>query len=148
MVTALLLILLSLGSFQAADRPADARTIERVKRAVVRDIDPALPPLRLEAWLADLAGPNVETKWEVNDCGEQTGNPELDRGRDFPMCVEAHLSLAQKRDLYLSLVVGTFTKGLTPGPPRFSYGCLTERGVPVKWLKTLHEAPGVLRPPR
>ena len=31
--------------------------------------------------------------WEVNDCGEQTGDPEVDSERDLPICVEATITL-------------------------------------------------------
>jgi hypothetical protein len=139
-----LLIILSLGSVQTPAPLPEAEAIEAAKKAVVRDLDPALPRTTMAAWLVGLSGPAVETKWEVNDCGEQTGNPEVDRGRDFPMCVQAHLTLGSKRDLYLLLVVGTFKKGVTPGPPRFFYGCMTQGGVPIKWMKKLDEVPAII----
>jgi hypothetical protein len=79
-------------------------------------------------------------KWEVNDCGEQTGNPALDRGRDFPMCVEVHIKLIAERTLSLSISVGTFQKGVT-GSPGFHLGYLAEPGRKPQFLKNLTPVP-------
>jgi len=140
-----MLIVLSLGSVQTAARLSEAEAIELAKRTLVRDVDATLPRTALATWLKSLFGSSVETTWEVNDCGEQTGNPDIDRGRDFPLCVQAHLALRSKSELYLLLAVGTFKKGLTPGPPRFFYGCVTQGGVPTTWLKKLSEVPAIAR---
>ena len=52
----------------------------------------------------------MKIKYEVNDCGEQTGT-SADKGRDFPMCVEA---MADSLDVHISVVlgVGTFKRGI------------------------------------
>ena len=143
-----LLILLSIGSLQAPARLPEAEAVEAAKKAVVRHLDPTLPRTTFSAWLRDVSGPTLQTTWEVNDCREQTGNPDVDRGRDIPMCVQAHLTLGNKRDLYLLLVVGTSRKGVTSGPPSFFYGCITEAGAPIKWLKQLGEVPAIVRAAR
>ena len=62
--------------------------IQRAKNLIVSSFDRSLPNVSLEFFLKYEAG-GAPIKWEVNDCGEQTGNPATDRGHDSPMCVEA-----------------------------------------------------------
>ena len=143
-----ILVLLSLALFQAQAKPVETEAIEAAKKAVVFDMDPTLPRTAFASWLREVSGRPLETTWEVNDCGEQTGDPAVDWGRDFPMCVQAQLSLGSARDLYLLVVVGTFGKGVTPGPPRFFYGFVTEAGVPTKRLRRLGEVAAIVRTAR
>ena len=140
-----LLLTLALASGQAPIPLPEAEAIEAAKKAMVREMDPALPRTTFAAWLRDVAGSQAATKWEVNDCGEQTGNPELNKGRDFPMCAQVQVSLGGNRDLYLLLAVGTFKKGVTPGPPDFSSGYLIESGGPPQPIKSLAQVPTVIR---
>ena len=129
---------------QTATAGMDVKAIDRAKGSIVRDIDPRMPREPLAQWLAKLV-PGVVTQWEVNDCGEQTGDPEADRGRDFPMCVQADLTLASDRHVCLLFVVGTFQKGLTSGPPHFFYGTTVEGGRPTKWIMKLGDLPTALQ---
>jgi len=46
--------------------------------------DRSLPNLSLEFFLRNESG-GTPIKWEVNHCGEQAGDPAIDRGRDSPM---------------------------------------------------------------
>jgi hypothetical protein len=85
----ILAFLLSAGVPQAATQARDAEAIAAAKNASVQRIDPSLPDKPLEKWLREIVGHQARITWEVNDCGEQTGNPEDDKGRDFPMCIEA-----------------------------------------------------------
>ncbi len=139
------LVVLSIVLGQAPTPSLDAAAIDAAKKAIARQIDPALPRTTFEAWLRGLVGAQAVTKWDVNDCGEQTGNPALDRGRDFPICAQVHVTLAGKRELYLSLAVGTQRKGVTAAPPAFFSGYLTESGGPPQWIKGLAQVPSVLR---
>ena len=146
MTTALALILL-LRAIQSPAQVHDKEAIDLAKAAVVRTIDGTLPDKKFEDWLRDLFGPAAKIAWEVNDCGEQTGDPQLDRGRDFPMCVDAAVSLDSSRVLHLLLVVGSFKTGVRRQPPAFFYGCVLEAGAPSQWLKSLKEAANIRRPP-
>ena len=119
--------------------------IDAAKKAIVRQIDPALPRTTFEAWLRGLVGPQAVTKWEVNDCGEQTGNPALDKDRDSPMCAQVQVFLDGKRELHLSHAVGTRRHGVTAAPPAFFSGHLTESGGPPRWIKSLAQVPAVIR---
>lgn len=53
--------------------------------------------------------------YEIYDCGEQTGT-SADRGRDFPMCVEASAQ-TYVVGLRVTMQVGTFKKGVTMSKP-------------------------------
>ena len=50
-------------------------------------------------------------KWEVNDCGEQTGRVAVDHGRVSPMCVEAAIDLKDGHAVTVLVSVGTFRRG-------------------------------------
>jgi hypothetical protein len=89
--------------------------IRAARQVMVQAIDPALPRLSFDEWLRQIIGSDAPVTWESNDCGEQTGNPAVDRGRDFPVCVEARVDLAAGRTLRISFMVGTLEKG---GPDR------------------------------
>jgi hypothetical protein len=74
-----LLVLVVLGAPQA---PTPAAAIRAAKNAVVQDMDKTLPRATFESWVQGLVGAEATLEWSTNDCGEQTGNPALDRGRD------------------------------------------------------------------
>jgi len=102
---------------QSADK-AEQVAIQRAKKALVSSLDHSLPKVSLEFFLNYEAG-GAPIQWEVNDCGEQTGNPSTDRGSDSPMCVEADFAKNQTAVTVL-VSVGTFQKGLTGDPALFS----------------------------
>ena len=99
----------------SAQQKTERATIEYAKAVLVSALDKTLPRVSLEFFLANESD-GARIQWEVNDCGEETGNPETDRGRDFPMCVEAEVFLKDQRSLNVSLVVGTFKKGVSDKP--------------------------------
>lgn len=128
---------------QAPTDPGQAAAILAARQMVVEAIDPALPRVSFDEWLRGLVGA-APTKWEVNDCGEQTGDPNLDRGRDFPMCAEVAVGLGGQRELRVSLSVGTFQKGVA-GVPAFRSAYVREANGPPQWIKRLAEIPSVIR---
>lgn len=124
---------------QVSGTPA-AAAVAAAKQAVTQVLDPALPRVAFEEWLREVAGSSAPATWDVNDCGEQTGNPKQDQGRDFPMCVEAAVGLAGQRELHVSLVVGTFKKGVV-GVPGFWLAWIRKPDGSVEWIKRLSEVP-------
>src|SRR3989454_8681914 len=88
----------------------DAKAIACVKQMPVSELDSTLPSISFEKWLGIEAGREADIRWEVNDCGEQTGTA-ADRGRDFPMCVEADAAMKDKRSIVIMIAVGSFKKG-------------------------------------
>ena len=85
------------------------------RSADIRELDPSLPSVALEQWLASLPGAQQVT-WESNDCGEQTGTPEPEP--DFPICAEARVAMTDGRTAVVMVVVGTYRGGIE-GPPHF-----------------------------
>jgi hypothetical protein len=107
---------------QSSPLGPDTALVQRVKIAIVRDMDDALPKITLEAWLRGLVGAKAAMAWEVNDCGE-TG-----RGDDpTPVCVQVNIDVAANRELSLFLVVGASDTGVTAGPPHLLFGVLSHR---------------------
>lgn len=120
-------------------RVSDEALINGVKQSNVHSIDPTLPSVTFDDWLRGIVGTSRPTTWVVNDCGEQTGDPAIDRNRDMPMCVEVRVTLEDASDLSLSLMVGTWRTGVA-GPPSFRSGFLTEtdgRARPIDSLSTV-----------
>ena len=109
-LTALALVVqLPTGSGDAA--------IDAAKQAVVGEIEPGMPDLTLEAWLESLSREDSDILWNVNDCGEQTGDAARNQDRQFPVCVEGQATLDGGQTLTVSLVVGTFGGGIGDGIP-------------------------------
>jgi len=132
-----IVLILALNSTQTGNQAGDTEAIAAAKNTSVRQIQPSLPDKAFAVWLRDLIGTQADIKWGVNDCGEQTGNPSLDKGRDFPMCVEAQITLGGKRKLFVELTVGTFKTGIRAGPARFFYAVIVEPDGVRNWIKTL-----------
>lgn len=97
----------------------DLEAEERVKKLLVSELDVRLPREALAGWLARVAGPKAKVFWEVNDCGEQTGDPAADandESRDFPACVQASVFLPDRREFGVLISVGTWQKGFVGKP--------------------------------
>jgi hypothetical protein len=122
----------------ASAQLSDAQAIERVKNTIVREIDSTLPDKTLETWLRDVFGTDPKTTWEVNDCGEQTGDPAVDRNRDIPLCVGVAVTLSGQRVLHIQLAVGTVKTGFRREPPTFFHGVVVNADkAPLQWFKSL-----------
>jgi hypothetical protein len=90
-----------------------------VQELPANKLDRTLPAQSFASWFKGLLGPGAELKWEVNDCGEQTGDPRLDAGRDLPTCVEVDATNPHKVDLEIvvSINVGSINnKGVAQNP--------------------------------
>jgi hypothetical protein len=79
----------------------------------------ALHSQALDTWLVRVVGSRGSIRWEVNDCGEQTGNP-ANTPVDFPICAEAVIALSDGREAGLSIAVGTAQKGVSGQPTVWS----------------------------
>jgi hypothetical protein len=143
----LLVILMGLMliSPQTASKARDVKAIEAAQKTSASQIDASLPKTPIEQWLRETVGPEAKIVWEVNDCGEQTGNPSLDKGRDFPMCAEAQVVLSGKRKLFLALAVGTFKSGVSTGHAKFFYALIMGSDGSRNPVKRLGELPEAIR---
>jgi hypothetical protein len=124
--------------------PGDASAISAARQVVVQGIDSALPHVSFDEWLRSIVGSDAPTKWEVNDCGEQAGDPTRDRGRDFPICAEVQVDLGGQRELHVSLSVGTNKTGVA-GVPAFRSAYVRVATGPAEWIKGLAEIPSAIR---
>lgn len=135
----LLAMVLALPSGQTIAAPDPA--IEAARRASVQEMDQALPKESLETWLRRLVGPDAPMRWEVNDCGEQTGS-RADRGRVFPKCVGVTVDLPNDRRLLVLIVVGTWANDtLRPAPLFHSAVVSGPDENQATWAKTLGQVP-------
>ena len=107
-VTSLLLTFCPCAQDQSADK-AERGAIQRVKTFLVSSLDRNLSKATLQFFL-QYEGEGA-IKWEVNDCGEQTGRVAVDHGRDSPMCVEAAIDLKDGHAATVLVSVGTFKRG-------------------------------------
>jgi hypothetical protein len=117
-------------------KSSEDRAIDYVKQLSVTRLDSTLRRARFVDWLTKLAGPSAILKWEVNDCGEQTGNPAVDTLRDIPTCVGVTVDFADHRKIEISIAVGSALKGLY-GPPEL-YDVILEASGTVKSFRSLH----------
>src|ERR1700686_1124031 len=74
----------------------EQRAIEATRQTRVSRLESGLPNQTLDKF-TQVVGPDAAINWEVNDCGERTGNPQIDRARDLPICVAATANLADGR---------------------------------------------------
>jgi hypothetical protein len=137
--------LFSVSVLQAGAQARDARAVAAAKNASVHRMDNALPDRPLEKWLREVVGQQAGITWEVNDCGEQTGNPELDKDRDFPICVEAQVRLKPKSTLYVSFSVGTLKTGVRSGSVRFAYAVVEQPGGRSLSIRKLSQVPEAVK---
>jgi hypothetical protein len=111
----------------------------------VSSIDSSLPEVTLEHFL-NYEAEGAPITWEVNDCGEQTGNPSADYNREFPMCVQAATDIKNIGALTIFVAVGTFRKGVFGAPALFS-ATIREPNGAVRSVRRLGDLPTELQRP-
>jgi hypothetical protein len=121
----------------------EKRAIEIAKRLPVSELEQGMPKQPLPEWLRRAAGPGAKLEWELNDCGEQTGTA-ADAGRDFPFCVETIANLADGRRVGVSVVMGTFQRGIV-GKPQLFMITLGKDGK-FEFVSKLRELPAKIQP--
>jgi hypothetical protein len=143
----LYLPLLLTSCLWAQSSPADKAeqsTIASAKKILVSKMDARLPKVSLEFFL-NYESEGAPVRWEVNDCGEQTGNPSVDQGRNFPVCVEADFDV-RHRSVSVVIAVGTSNQG-DHGTPGFFSGTITVPGGTSLSIRKLGDLPAQLRRP-
>lgn len=145
MLAILLAFALSVSASQADSQARDAQATATAKNTSVHRLDPSLPEKSLAKWLREVVGPQAPIAWEVNDCGEQAGNPEADKGRDFPICVEAQVTLQQKSKLSVSVTVGTLKTGVQPDAVGLAYAVIIRPDGSTRSIRKLSQAPQAIK---
>jgi len=101
----------------SAAQSTDQLAIERARTTIVYTFDKSLPKVSLEDFLKQSTN-NALLTWEVNDCGEQSGDPE-DSQRDLPICAQVTLKATNGRTATVMVAVGTEQKGVSGKPELF-----------------------------
>jgi|WetSurMetagenome_2_1015567.scaffolds.fasta_scaffold203476_2 hypothetical protein len=122
---------------------SEKEIIACIKLTPASILDSVLPGGRFENWLEGILGQSADVQWELNDCGEQTGEPAIDALRDIPMCVGVYANLADHRELGIMISTGTFKKGLMPDPA--VYDIYLKTGKEFQFLRRLSELEKALK---
>jgi hypothetical protein len=96
----------------------ESRATTLVKKTDVAALDPQLPSQHFEQWFRHTMGGAGSYTYELNDCGESTGDPDTDSQRDLPLCVEARAVSEPELEQETSVIlqVGTQRQGLFSQP--------------------------------
>lgn len=120
----------ALGQTSARDR----RLITYARGLDVAKLDPTLPSGRFEHWFRSLVGTTAKISWEINDCGEQSGNPSDGSSINPPLCAQVEGSLRDGRQVNVLILVGTHKAG--------------RKGKPAIWSMSLVDNGAVTSPAR
>jgi hypothetical protein len=136
----LLAVVVLMILFTASPTRADDDYVSYAKSLPAKKFDKSLPSIPTEQWLASSLPAGIVTVWGTNvtACGEQTGEPETDKKRDMPLCVEIELRKKDKSVGYLLLLIGTENKGKQVEAVGLYYGYIKE-GAKTIDLNELHE---------
>ena len=104
----------------AQSKKLEKAVIKYAKNYLVSRIEKDLPPKPFGIWFQELVGKKLPISWEINDCGEQTGT-SADRGRDFPMCIDAIAKQSANLFISVNIQYGTFKRGITRMKPVVRY---------------------------
>lgn len=127
-----------------AQQPDEERIFTFIKGTPAKELDSALPKMRFERWLLDVVGKGAALRWSINDCGEQSGDPEVDAKRDLPICAGVEAELDQGRAFQILLAIGTQKKGIGGKPKLRSVIVQANRRM---WdVKRLRDLPKALEP--
>jgi len=133
-------IILFMVLFASSAALADDDYVSFAKSLPAKKYDKSLPSIPTGKWLTSILPPGIVAVWgnNVTDCGEQTGNPAIDRERDMPLCAEIELKKRDKPVGYLLLFVGTEKKGKLKEAAGLYYGYIKQGDKTIN-LKKLQE---------
>jgi len=138
-------VLTLLPSTSAYGQIAEQEAIRHAKLMSPSVFDSTLPAGHFADWLAGVVGKNAVVEWELNDCGEQTGDPAVDKQRDLPFCVGVSVPLADQRRLGITILVGTMKKGFVNNPA--IYDMVLESNGKFRTIKRLGDLGKAISPP-
>lgn len=126
--------------FAQTGSKSEQQAIAKIKATSVSELQPGMPKVELERYLLTQSGKDVKIKWEVNDCGEQTGDPADRNITDPPICVEADVTNAHGDTAYLFIAVGSAKIGIKGKPKVFSISFKNANGK-TKELRRIGQIP-------
>lgn len=116
LMSIILTVLMQTISVYAQLSNRDEGVINYARNLNVSKLDTKLQKQPFEKWFRSLVGSRARIVWEVNDCGEQTGNPSYENSINPPICAEAQASGGGGREIYVSIIVGTHKAGIKGMP--------------------------------
>jgi len=136
----LILLIISIFFLISSPAPAEDDYVTFAKSLLARDYDASLPAQPIEQWLASVLPQGMSAAWgqHITDCGEQTGDPAVDRERDMPLCAEIELKQKEKTIGYLMLMVGTEKKGKPRNGAGLYFGNIRQKNETI-WIRKLNE---------
>lgn len=91
-------------------RADEAAFLAAGQATLASEIESGLPEVPIDEWLSGLVARGSPIRWEVHDCGEQSGTP--DSGGDLPLCVELETHAPGRGGVFLYFQVGTKHRGV------------------------------------
>lgn len=145
-LTALLItgILLGVLPVSSPAQESDSLVIALIQKMSVLQIDSTLGNEPFIDWLKKLAGEKTTLTWEIDDCGEQTGVPAIDKERDIPTCVAVYGILPDGRKFGIAIITGTVQKGPLETPALYD-AYIQDHGS-IRNARVLRDLPPLFRP--
>ena len=103
--------LLFLPTLSFAHQASAEQLLAAAKSTLASQIEQGLPDKSMDIWLGSLVGKDAVWTWGLNDCGEQTGVPEVDKNRDLPICADLEV-IDNDRKIFVYYLVGFDSTGL------------------------------------
>ncbi len=122
----------------------EKRAVATVQQVMVSQLDSQLPERSFSLWFNQVVGSQAGVNWQLNDCGEQTGNAS-DRERDLPYCVEVVAITPNERKAFVNILVGSTKRGIGEKPKL--YFAVVEYKGEFYTAKRLSELPDLLTKP-
>jgi TonB family protein len=123
----------------------EKQALNLVQRTQASDLDPALPNVAVNLWFNQLVGPRAGINWQLSECGEPIAGPD-GKDPDLPACIGANAILQDGRKVMLTILIGTFKKGLT-GKASFDFA-VVESEAQLRAVKKLSDLPRLIADPR
>lgn len=118
----------------AQSKARDRRIIRFARNLDVSRLDHRLRRQSFETWLKSVVGRRASINWEVDDCGEQDGNPSNPINLNPPLCANARAKMADGNELGIAIAVGSHKKGIG-GEPAIFYTYWDHHNLPGKLLE-------------
>lgn len=107
-----------------AEPASRAQLLAAARATLASEIEAGLPEVPVASWLRSLVGAGSRLAWGLNDCGEQTGVPEVDAARDRPVCAELEAPLPDGGSVALYFLVGSQSQGVAESRGLYFAGIL------------------------
>jgi hypothetical protein len=129
MKTIFILAILNIVLLTFSPSIAEDDYVTFAKSLMAKDYDESLPSIPIQEWLRSMLPNGLVALWNpaITDCGEQTGDPEIDKNRDMPMCAEIELKENGISVGYLLLMIGTQKKRKSKENAGLFYGFVTRQ---------------------